>query len=273
MPNIHPTAIVSKDAVLADDVTIGPFCIISGHCTLGSGVNLISHVCLYGPAEIGAGTTIYPNAVLGFPAQDFKFKLGMPTGGIKIGANCIIREHATIHAATKPDVPTTISDRVFLMVNSHVGHDAIISNDAILVNNVCCAGHTQVHTKAIVSGNTVIHQFNRVGKFAMVSGCAVVTLDIPPFCLAYGRHTLAGINIIGMRRNGYSQPDIQAVRTAYKEILRDGMPRTEAVEILRERGKLHAPLLDIADFIETSKRGIAVGERKRGASNSEPEIA
>ncbi len=273
MPTIHPTAIVSPEAVLADDVVIGPYCIISGNCTLGAGVNLISHVCIYGPAEIGAGTTVYPNASLGFPAQDFKFKLGMPTGGIKIGEHCLIREHATIHAATKPDIPTIIGDRVFLMVNAHVGHDSVISNDVILVNNTCCAGHTHVHTKAIVSGGSVIHQFNRVGKFAMVSGLTVVTMDIPPFCIAYGRHTLAGINIIGMRRNGFSQPDIQAVRTAYKEILRDGMPRTEAVEILRERGKAHAPLLDIADFIETSKRGVATGERKNSASKGEPDIS
>ena len=232
---------------------------------------MVSHVYINGPADIGDKTIIYPNASLGFPAQDFKFTLGMPTGGIKVGKGCLIREHVTIHAATRPDVATRVGDRVFLMVNSHVGHDATISDDAILVNNVACGGHTEVHTKAIVSGGTVIHQFNRVGKFAMVSGLSVVSLDIPPFCLAYGRHILGGVNIIGMRRNGFSREDITAVRTAYKELLRGGVPKTEAIAILRERGNVHAPLNDIADFLETSKRGVAAGIRKHDRHSTDEE--
>lgn len=263
MPTIHPTAIVAPEVVLASDVQIGPFCIVSGKVTLGAGVQLLSHVNISGPVEIGAGTMVYPGAAIGFPGQDFKFKIGMPTAGVKIGAGCLLREHITIHAATKEQGATTLGDRVFMMVNSHVGHDCRIGDDVILVNNVACGGHSEVHQKAIISGGTVVHQFNRVGKFAMVSGGSAFSQDVPPFCIGWGRNTLRGVNVVGMRRNGYSASDINAVREAFRELLRSGMPKAELIEKLRQDGRNHTPLLDLADFIETSKRGVAAPPRGR----------
>jgi UDP-N-acetylglucosamine acyltransferase len=261
MPKIHATAIVSEEAVLADDVEVGPFCILEGKITLGAGVRLMSHVNLFGPIEIGSGTLVYPGACLGFPGQDFKFKPGMATLGVKIGSDCIIREHVTVHAATKPDRPTTIGDRVFMMVHSHAGHDSIVRDDAILVNGSMLAGHTEVETRAIVSGNVAVHQFNRVGKLAMISGMSVISLDAPPFGVITGRNTLRGVNIIGMKRNGYSSKDINAVRRAYREFLIKPCSREQTLAGLRE-GAAECPALEeIAVFIEKSKRGIARGTR------------
>lgn len=261
MPKIHATAFVSKESVLADDVEIGPFCILDGKVTLGAGVRLISHVNLFGPIEIGSGTIVYPGACLGFPAQDFKFKPGMPTTGVKIGSGCIIREHVTVHAATKPERPTLIGDRVFMMVNSHAGHDAWVHDDVVLVNGSLLAGHTEVETRAIISGNVAVHQFNRVGKLAMISGLSVISLDAPPFGIITGRNTLRGVNIVGMRRNGYSSKEINAVRRAYREYLIKPCLREESLAGLRA-GAAECPALEeIAVFIEKSKRGIARGTR------------
>lgn len=261
MPKIHATAVVSKEAILADDVEIGPFCILDGRVTLGAGVRLLSHVNLFGPIEIGSETIVYPGACLGFPAQDFKFKPGMPTNGVKIGSGCIIREHVTVHAATKPERPTLIGDRVFMMVNSHAGHDARVHDDVVLVNGSLLAGHSEVESKAIVSGNVAVHQFNRVGRFAMVSGGSVISLDVPPFGIITGRNILRGVNVIGMRRNGFSAKDINIVRRAFREYLIKPCLREESLAGLRA-GAAECPALEeIAVFIEKSKRGMARGTR------------
>ncbi|MBU6414264.1 MAG: acyl-ACP--UDP-N-acetylglucosamine O-acyltransferase [Planctomycetes bacterium] len=261
MPKIHASAIVSKESVLADDVEIGPSCILEGKVTLGAGVRLISHVNLFGPIEIGGGTIVHPGACLGFPGQDFKFKPGMPTTGVKIGSGCIIREHVTVHAATKPERPTLIGDRVFMMVNSHAGHDAWVHDDVVLVNGSLLAGHSEVESKAIISGNVAVHQFNRVGRFAMISGGSVISLDAPPFGIITGRNILRGVNVIGMRRNGYSAKDINAVRRAFREYLIKPCLREESLAGLRA-GAAECPALEeIAVFIEKSKRGMARGTR------------
>lgn len=261
MPKIHATAIVSKETVLADDVEIGPFCILEGKVTLGAGVRLLSHVNLAGPIEIGSGTIVYPGACLGFPGQDFKFKPGMETPGVKIGSGCIIREHVTVHAATKSERPTLIGDRVFMMACSHAGHDSRVHDDVILVNNALLAGHSEVESKAIISGNVGVHQFNRVGRFAMISGGSVISLDAPPFGIITGRNILRGVNVIGMRRNGYSAKDINIVRRAFREYLIKPCLREESLAGLRA-GAAECPALEeIAVFIEKSKRGMARGTR------------
>lgn len=261
MPKIHPSAIVSKESVLAEDVDIGPGCVLEGAVTLAAGVRLIGNVYLSGPVSIGAGTLVYPGACLGFPAQDFKFKPGMETRGVQIGSGCIIREHVTVHAATKPERPTMIGDRVFMMANSHAGHDSLVHDDVILVNGSLLAGHSEVESRAIVSGNVAVHQFNRVGRFAMVSGGSVISLDAPPFGIITGRNILRGVNVIGMRRNGYSAKDINIVRRAFREYLIKPCLREESLAGLRA-GAAECPALEeIAVFIEKSKRGMARGTR------------
>ncbi|MEM9372677.1 MAG: acyl-ACP--UDP-N-acetylglucosamine O-acyltransferase [Planctomycetota bacterium] len=273
MPNIHPTSIIGPDARLAEDVEIGPFCTITGPVELASGVRVISHSCIAGRTTVGEGTVVYPNASIGFEPQDYKFKPGMETAGVRIGSGCIIREHATVHAASKPDRPTTIGDRVFLMVNSHVGHDTVVEDDVILVNNTCLAGHTYVQRNATLSGAVLLHQHGRVGRLAMCSGGSILSNDVPPFCMTANRSTLVGLNLVGLRRSGMPANEINAIKRAFREVFRINPNRTELLAMLDERAKESPCVAEMAAFVRASKRSICPvgGRRSKLRSAVEPE--
>jgi UDP-N-acetylglucosamine acyltransferase len=258
-PRIHPSAIIDPEAALSPGVDIGPNCTLRGAVKLGAGVTLIANVYLQGPLEVGEGTTVYPNACIGFPPQDFKFKPGMASAGVKIGAHCIIREGMTIHAASKAPgagPPTTVGDRCFLMVQSHIGHDAKVGSDVVLCNGALIAGHAEVGDKVTLSGNVAVHQFVRVGRLAMFSGLTAVSRDVPPFCLVGGRNTIHGLNAVGLRRNGVSREEITMLRRAFREAFRARVPRAEQIEILTELGRKSACVLEMAEFCAASKRGM-----------------
>lgn len=256
---IHPTAFVSKECELADDVEIGPNCILDGPIRLEQGVQLLGHVSLRGPLTIGEGTVVYPFAALGYPAQDFKFKLGDPTAGVRIGKRCIIREHATVHASTSGDTPTTVGDRVFLMVNSHLGHDSKVGNDCVLVNNSAVAGHAQLGDGVTLGGAALIHQHTRIGRLVFVSGGAGSSMDVPPFCLVPERNRIAGINLVGLRRAGIPREHITLVRQAFREALRPVVQRQDMIAILEEIGRDCPPVMEMATFVREAKRSIVPG--------------
>ncbi len=253
---IHPTAIVDKQCELGDGVLIGPQCVLSGRVKLGPNVQLINGVNLFGPVEIGEGCVLYPGACVGFPAQDYKFKLGMATAGVRIGRECIIREHVTVHAATREDVPTRLGDKVFMMASCHAGHDSKVGNNVILVNGALLAGHSEVQDNAIMSGNTALHQFCRVGRLAFVGGLVAMTKDLPPFCVSGARARMHGLNTVGLRRFGMPREDITLLRRAFWEVLRIKLPRQEMVAKLEELGRDCGPVLELAQFVKESKRGI-----------------
>lgn len=272
MPTVHPTATVDDMAQLADDVQIGPYCIVTGRVTLGPGVRLLARVSLQGPLTIGAGTVVYPNACIGFEPQDYKFKPGAPTAGVTIGEHCLIREHATVHAASNNTTPTRLGNRVFLMVNAHVGHDGEVRDDAILVNNAAMGGHVEVHERAIVSGASVVHQFCRIGRLAMCSGGSTMTNDVPPFCMAAQRNMLVGLNLIGMRRSGMPRAEIDAVRRAYREVFRRNPPRDELLAQLAEMGEQSDSVRLMHDFVLNTRRSITpVGGRRHRLVSNAPE--
>ncbi|MGH7130626.1 MAG: acyl-ACP--UDP-N-acetylglucosamine O-acyltransferase [Phycisphaerales bacterium] len=256
MPKIHASAIISGDASIADDVVIGPGCVITGTVRLEAGVELIGNVYLNGPVTIGPRTRVYPGACVGFEPQDVKFKPGMITAGVVIGADCLIREHVTLHAATKPDRPTRVGDRCFLMVNAHMGHDAVIGNDVTLVNNVAMGGHAEIGDKVIMGGNAVIHQFTRIGKLAFVGGMSGLSTDVPPYCMSAGRNRLVGLNIVGMRRNGVPRDQIQVVRQAFRDALMPFLPRDEQLAILNRHAADSPQVREIADFVAECKRSV-----------------
>jgi UDP-N-acetylglucosamine acyltransferase len=259
MPQVHSTATVAPEAQLGDGVQIGPGCVLSGRIKLGAGVRLIGNCYISGPVEIGAETHVYPFACIGFPPQDVKFKLGDPTAGVVIGSKCQIREHVTVHAASKPDVPTQVGDRAFLMVNSHVGHDARAGNDVVLVNNSALGGHSHVDDGAILSGGALVHQFTRVGKLAFVSGAVADAMDVPPYCMMVERNRLVGINLVGMRRAGIPRAEITEVRRAFRDVFRVSLPRAEMLAILGDRAATSPAIAEMAGFVAGSKRGIAPG--------------
>lgn len=257
-PRVHPSAQVSPQAQIAAGVEIGPGCVVSPEARLGEGVKLLGNVYIAGPVEIGARTVVYPFTCLGFPPQDYKFTRGMPTAGVRIGADCIIREHVTIHAASKTAHPTTTGDRCFLMVNSHMGHDTVIGNNVILVNGVLLAGHVRVFDNATISGNACVQQFTRIGRLAFMSGAVVATQDLPPFCTMGIRNTITGLNVVGMRRNGIPRDEITLVRRAFGEAYRERVPREEMVARLADLASRSTHVAEFRDFIaDRTGRAIA----------------
>ncbi|MBC7833710.1 MAG: acyl-ACP--UDP-N-acetylglucosamine O-acyltransferase [Phycisphaerales bacterium] len=259
MPVIHPTASVSPQTELAQDAEIGPYCVLTGRVTLGAGVRLIGNNYINGPVTIGAGTVVYPFACLGFEPQDFKFKPGQVSAGVLIGEDCIIREHVTVHGASNDHTPTRLGDRVFMMVSTHVAHDCEIGNRVTMVNGAGIAGHCRISDDVTMGGNAVIHQLCRVGRLVMMSGDCAISLDVPPFCVVSERNRIGSINLVGLRRSGMPREHITRVRTAFRDVLRRPMPRDEVVRLLRERGEDCPPILEMAEFIAASQRGITPG--------------
>lgn len=260
MPTIHPTAQVSRECTLAEGVEIGPYCILTGRVTLGPGVRLMNHVVISGeagPVTIGARTQVWPFAVLGMAGQDLKFKPGMTGPGVTIGEDCTLREYVTVHASTKAERPTIIGNRVFMMVNSHAGHDAWVHDGVTLVNNVALGGHVEIHERATIGGGTVVHQFDRVGKLAMMSGGSTLSTDLPPYCLGAGRNGLIGLNLIGMRRAGMPREEITLVRQAFREVFRRSLTKGEMLDRLKEMAGQSPAIADIHQFVLTAKRTIS----------------
>ncbi|WP_026380142.1 acyl-ACP--UDP-N-acetylglucosamine O-acyltransferase [Afifella pfennigii] len=216
MTSIHPTAVVADEAELAEDVEIGPFCVVGPRVKLAGGVCLRSHVVVEGTTSIGAGSTVFPFAAIGSPPQDKKYE--GEESRLEIGSDCTIREHATINPGTRGGgLVTRIGDRCMLLVGAHVAHDCVIGNDVILVNHVLLGGHVTIDDCAIIGGGAAVHQFVRIGAHAFVGGMSGVENDLIPFGLALGnRANLGGLNIVGLKRRGFEREAIHALRRAYR---------------------------------------------------------
>ncbi|NBX73779.1 MAG: acyl-ACP--UDP-N-acetylglucosamine O-acyltransferase [Alphaproteobacteria bacterium] len=218
MTHIHPTAIIDAAAQLAPDVVVGPYCVVGPHVMLDKGVRLVAHVVVDGRTRIGASTIIYPFASIGTPPQDLKFK--GEESELMIGARNQIREHVTINPGTSGGgMMTRVGDDCLLMVGSHVAHDCHVGNRVILANNATLAGHVVVGDHAIIGGLSAVHQFVRIGAHAMIGGMSGVENDVIPFGTVKGdRAFLAGLNIVGLERRGFSREDIHKLRAAYRQI-------------------------------------------------------
>ena len=213
---IHPSACVEAGAALGKGVHVGPFCHVGPEARLGDGVQLVSHVVVAGLTEIGARTRIFPFASIGHQPQDLKFRGERTT--LTIGEDCLIREGVTMNPGTAGGGGRTIvGSRCALLANAHVAHDCRVGDDVILSNNVMIAGHCQIGDFAILSGGAATHQFTRVGAHAFVGGLTGVENDIIPFGIAIGnRAALAGLNVVGLKRRGYSHQAMHELRRAYK---------------------------------------------------------
>ena len=257
MPQIHPTAIVAPGAVLADDVTIGPYCIIGEHVALGPGVSLASHVVVDGRATIGEGTRIFPFAVIGLEPQDLKYK-GEPSS-LVIGRQNTIREYVTINPGTEGGgMVTRVGDHCLLMVGAHVAHDCQIGDNVIMANNATLAGHVVVEEYARLGGLCAVHQFVRIGRHAMIGGMSGVERDVIPYGQVMGdRARLTGLNIIGMQRSGFSREDIQGLRSFYQFLFSTDGTLSDRVNEAAERFAGIGPADDIIAFIRAdSSRAI-----------------
>jgi UDP-N-acetylglucosamine acyltransferase len=255
---IHPSSIVERGAELADSVEIGPFCSVGPKVKLGEGVRLVSHVSIAGNTTIGARTIIYPNAALGHPPQDLKFK-GEDTRLI-VGADNVIRESVTMHLGTAPGrSQTVVGDKGFFMANSHVGHDCIIGNNVVVGNNVPIGGLAEIDDFVIFGGNSAVHQFGRIGKYAFIGGGAPVVGDVIPFGMVDNHGRLHGLNLVGLKRRGFKRETINALRAMYRHIfLGKGNFGDRVAEAATTYGELPEAMM-IIDFINAGqKRGLCL---------------
>ena len=263
MPTIHPTAVIDPKAEIHDSASVGPYCVITGRVTLGEDVRLIANATINGPVTIGRATTVYPYAAIGFEPQDYKFKPGSPTAGVVIGEGCLIREYASIHAASNDHTPTTVGDRVFFMTSSHAGHDCHIGNDVVIISGALLAGHVTVQDRVTLGGGSLVHQHVRIGRLAMLGGGVAISSDLPPFCTAFLENRVGGINAVGLRRNGVPLDEINALRVAVNRHLRADLPRAELLENLASIAENSACVRELLVFIETAKRPICGGANKK----------
>ena len=252
--HIHPTALVSTDAVIADDVVIGPFTIIEGRVRVGAGTILHARAHLIGPLTIGEGNEIYSNAIIGEKPQHFMYK-DEPTS-VEIGDNNVIRENVTIHRGTTGSWTTKIGNGNYLMAGAHVAHDCKIGNNCILANNSLIGGHVEFADNVYVSGNAGVHQFCRLGRLAFLSGTSGTTKDIPPFIIQQNINHVVGVNILGMRRAGLSSAQISAIRRVYHIMYLQHLSVPNALsEVEAELGHIDV-VQEYLRFVRESKRGI-----------------
>ena len=268
-PSIDPSARVADGAKIGHDVSIGPYCIVGPEVTLGEGCRLVSHVSVAGHTTIGARTTVYPFASLGTPPQSVKYK-GGPTR-LVIGDDCDIREGVTANIGTEEDRgETTIGNRCFLMVNSHVAHDCVVGDGVTMANGTVLGGHTTVGDNVVFGGGVAVRQFVRIGEGAMIVGLSGVRADVIPWGMAHGPlANLVGLNVIGMRRNGAAKADILKIRRAYQALFFGaGEFRGRLEDVDREFGG-DARVRKIIDFIRAGKRPLTMAiKRNEGDEES-----
>lgn len=254
MPQIHPTAIVDRSVELADNVIVGPFCIIRGRAVIGAGTRLLHRVTLQGPVTLGEQNLLYPNVAIGYAPQDRKFDATVEGPGVVIGDQNTFREAVTIHRATG-DQPTRVGDRNFMMVNTHLGHDVRLGNDCTFANGALIAGHVTIGDNVTFGGNSAVHQFCRVGRLVMMSGVVAVTQDVPPFCIVYDMRSVGSLNIVGLRRNGF-RDHIKPLKQAFDILYKQKLPNRAAADRIDDRLGDDPLCREFAEFIRTTQRGI-----------------
>jgi len=247
--SIHPTAIIEAGATLAEDVRIGPYCLVGARAVLDAGVVLHSHVVIAGYTRIGERTQVYPFAVLGHPPQDLKFR--GEASELVIGADCVIREGVTMNPGTVGGgLITSTGDHCLFLTQSHVAHDCRIGNHVIFSNNVMLAGHCKVGDYAILSGGCGVHQFVRIGAHAFIGGLSGIENDVIPYGMALGnRAHLAGLNIVGLRRRGFDREHVHALRRAYRLLFADEGTLKERVEDVAVEFPDHPQVQEVLAFI------------------------
>jgi UDP-N-acetylglucosamine acyltransferase len=250
---IHPTAVIHPKAKLDSSVSVGPYVVIDEAVEIGPRCVIGPHVYITGVTTIGAENRVHAGCVIGDAPQDLKYD-GAPTR-VRIGDKNVFREHCTVHRSTKPDGETVIGSHNFLMQNSHVGHNCVMGNHVILAGGALLAGHAVVQDRAFVSGNCLVHQFTRVGTLAMMQGGSAVSKDLPPFTIALHQNEICGLNIIGLRRAGFTSEQRLQLKAAYRLLFRSGKNLRAAITEAQNKFA-DGPARTLVDFVATAKRGV-----------------
>jgi UDP-N-acetylglucosamine acyltransferase len=265
---IHPTALIDPQATLDPSVEVGAYAVIEAGVTVGPHCRIGPHVHLSGLTTIGAANVFHPGCVIGNIPQDLKYR-GAPSR-LRIADQNIFREHVTVNRATDETEDTVLGSRNLLMAGSHVGHNTRVGNQVIIANGALLAGHVVVHDRAVISGNCLLHQFVRVGTFAMMQGGAAISKDLPPYTVARGDNRICGLNIVGLRRAGFTAEQRLELKRLYRALFRSGRPLRAALAA----AKAEFPS-DIArvllEFVASSKRGLCadVGISRRLVAESD----
>lgn len=264
---IHPSAAIDPKAKLGATVEIGPFCCVGAEVELGEGVVLHPHVVVGGRTRIGPRTAIFPFASIGLPPQDLKYK-GEPSR-LEIGSDTTIRESVTINPGTEGGgMLTRVGDHCLLMVGAHIAHDCDVGNHVIMANNATLAGHVVVGDYAIIGGLSAVHQFVRIGAHAMIGGMTGVDHDVIPYGSVLGeRGRLAGLNMVGLKRRGFSREQLHNLRAAYRVLFEESGAGTvvERVELVIEKFGDDAGIGDLVRFIRSdSSRGLTLPKPGNG---------
>ena len=263
---IHPTAIIHAQAKRDPSVRVGPYAVIDADVELGANCLVGPHVYLTGVTKIGAGNKFHAGCVIGDAPQDLKYQ-GEPTR-VGIGDHNVFREHATVNRATKPDAATVVGSNCFFMAGAHIGHNCVVGNHVIIANGAMLGGHAVVQDRAFISGSCLVHQFTRVGTLVIMQGGAGVSKDVPPFTVARGINGICGLNVVGLRRAGFTAEQRLEMKKLYHALFRSGKNIGEAVAEARK--DFSSPgAKTMLEFIATAKRGVCADAGKNRGEREE----
>ncbi|PIE55065.1 MAG: acyl-[acyl-carrier-protein]--UDP-N-acetylglucosamine O-acyltransferase [Dethiosulfovibrio peptidovorans] len=256
MSLVHPTALVSAQASLADDVIVGPYSVIDGAVSIGPGTVLGAFVRIMDYVSVGARCRIYEHTVLGGEPQDHDFK--GEESWVRVGDDVVLREAVTVHRASGVGKETVVGDGTLLMEAVHVGHNVVIGSHVTVANKSAFAGYSSMGDGAVMSGLSGLHQFVSVGRYCMIGGATKVVKDIPPYVTADGHPArIYGLNVVGLRRAGFSAAQRKEIKEVYGLLYRSGHPMKEAAEILKQEMGESTYASEILDFLGSSRRGLA----------------
>jgi UDP-N-acetylglucosamine acyltransferase len=252
---IHPTAIVDPRAELGAQTIVGPYCIVGADVVLGEKSWLQHHVTLNGPLRTGIENKFYAYCSIGQQTQDLKYS-GEPTY-LEIGNGNTFREFCTVNRSTKADGKTYVGNRGNFLAYSHIGHDCRVGDSVVFSNNGTLAGHVEVGDHAVMGGLTAVHQFCRIGRFAITGGCSKIVQDVPPFLIADGNPAeIRGVNLVGLERAGFAPEAMKAIKEAFRLFYRSQLNTRQAMEAVRNQIEPRKEIMQLIEFIEKTERGI-----------------
>ena len=261
---IHPTALIDPAAKIDSSAFIGPYAVIDGPAEVGPGCRIEAHAQIVGHVVLGEATSIGRAAVIGGDPQDLSFDPAIQSSVI-IGPRNVIREHVTIHRGSKPGSATLVGEGNFIMAGVHFAHDVVIGNKNIFANAAMLAGHVHIGNHVFVGGGAGFHQFIRVGDYCLVQGNGSLGMDLPHYCAMHGTNQIVGLNIVGLRRQGFTAEQRAEIKEMFKLLFHSGKNHSQAVESAQQR-EWEPAARRLLDFVmEPSKRGIC--PVRRGGTN------
>jgi UDP-N-acetylglucosamine acyltransferase len=265
---ISPLAVVDPQAKIGEDVEIGPFCVVGRHVVIGAGTRLANNVTVIGNTTIGEDNVLLPNVVIGADPQDISYK-GEPTR-IEIGHHNHFREGVTVNrATTKEGGLTKIGNHNYFMANCHIAHDCVIGDHVILANGALLGGHTHVYNRAIISGNVGVHHWVTIGDSSFIGGMSRIVHDVPPYMLVEGHPSIVRcVNIVGLKRQGFSAEEIASLSESHRLIYRAKMGLEHAREILQSHSHFSPQVGKLFDFIDQQRKGSHGRQRDGGRKSS-----